>query len=153
MLTRFLYSEIEDCTQDWTFAHSSFDYVHMRYLSGSIVDWDALFREAFKALRPGAYLESFETSPMARCDDGTMGKETAVWKAYEMFAEAGKLTGRSFVMAEGSQIREAMERAGFVDVEEQHFRVSFLSALFQTLQNLQALPPVEGKRWMLMMCW
>ncbi|KAF5537535.1 methyltransferase [Fusarium mexicanum] len=30
---------IDDCTQPWTFAPDSIDFVHMRYLFGSIKDW------------------------------------------------------------------------------------------------------------------
>ncbi|KAI8674712.1 hypothetical protein NCS57_00369900 [Fusarium keratoplasticum] len=114
--------EIEDCTQDWTFAPSTFDYVHIRYLIGCIPDWNHLFKEAFKAIKPGGYLESFETAPYIESDDGTVKKDSALDRWGNIFIEASKKTGRTFtVLDEGIQ-RKAMEEAGFVDIEEWNFK-------------------------------
>lgn len=39
---------VDDIEEDWVFARrASFDLVHIRYLLGSIKDWDALFRKSF----------------------------------------------------------------------------------------------------------
>ncbi|QGI88814.1 hypothetical protein CEK26_000029 [Fusarium fujikuroi] len=70
--------EIEDCTQEWTYEPNSFDYVHMRYMYGSISDWSALFKEAFRVCKPGGWVESYEASPRMESDDGTQkGMEEA----------------------------------------------------------------------------
>ncbi|KAK7430462.1 hypothetical protein QQZ08_002981 [Neonectria magnoliae] len=45
--------EIEDCNQTWTFGPNSFDYVHMRYLFGSIKNWNDLFNNAYRVCKPG----------------------------------------------------------------------------------------------------
>ncbi|KAJ4202469.1 hypothetical protein NW767_005838 [Fusarium falciforme] len=114
--------EIEDCTQDWTFAPNTFDYVHIRYLIGCIPDWNQLFKEAFKAIKPGGYLESFETAPYIESDDGTVKKDSALDRWGNIFIAASKKTGRTFtVLDEGIQ-RKAMEEAGFVDIEEWNFK-------------------------------
>ncbi|KAF5025563.1 hypothetical protein F66182_2371 [Fusarium sp. NRRL 66182] len=63
--------QIDDCTQAWTFQPNSLDYVHMRWLIGSIADWTALFKEAYKSLKPGGYVESYEPSSCTESDDGT----------------------------------------------------------------------------------
>ncbi|KAL1874364.1 hypothetical protein VTK73DRAFT_447 [Phialemonium thermophilum] len=70
--------EIEDCTQDWTFAPNSIDYIHMRWLVGSIDDWTALMRRAYDALRPGGYIESFEASSCIVSDDGSVTDDSAM---------------------------------------------------------------------------
>ena len=70
-----LLSEIEDCTSPWTFEADSFDYVHFRWLFGSIVDWTELFRQAYRACKPGGYVETFEPDAWLTSDDGTV-KET-----------------------------------------------------------------------------
>ncbi|CAJ0552277.1 Ff.00g062560.m01.CDS01 [Fusarium sp. VM40] len=57
--------EIEDCTQEWTFAPNSADHIHIRWLIGSIPDWNQLFREAYKTCKPGGWVESFEPSSPA----------------------------------------------------------------------------------------
>lgn len=115
--------QIDDCTQDWTFPPNTFDYVHMRYLVGSIADWHALFAQAFAALAPGGHLESLEGSPSMESDDGTVDPRSAMGQWGRFFLEGGRATGRSFaVVADGVQ-RAAMEAAGFVDVQEWDYKV------------------------------
>lgn len=115
--------EIEDCTSEWTFSPGTFDYIHARYLVGSIIDWTALFKEAFTALKPGGWLESFEGSPYMVSDDNTVAEKSAIAQWGRFFVEGGKKIGRSFlVLHEGTQ-RKAMEEAGFVDIQEWEFKV------------------------------
>lgn len=115
---------MEDCTQDWTFPHNSFDYVHMRYLIGSIVDWTALYKEAFKVLQPGGWLENAETSPFHTSDDGTVTPGSASVQFPDIFRQVELLTGRTFRIADGGNQRKAMEAAGFVDIQEFGCKVS-----------------------------
>ncbi|SPO04389.1 related to TAM domain methyltransferase [Cephalotrichum gorgonifer] len=110
--------EIEDCTLPWTFDHNSIDYVHIRWLIGSIADWEAVYKEAFNALVPGGWLETQEGSGAFTSDDGTVGEKAALNQWGKIFANFGKTIGRPFtVVADGIQ-RKAMEAAGFVDIQE-----------------------------------
>ncbi|ROW04553.1 hypothetical protein VMCG_05035 [Cytospora schulzeri] len=110
--------EIEDCTSEWTFNPNTFDYIHMRYLVGSVIDWTALFKEAYAALKPGAWLESFEGSPHMISDDGTVSDKSAISQWGKFFEEGGKTLGRSFMVVDEGVQRKAMEEAGFVDIQE-----------------------------------
>lgn len=47
---------MDDCSQPWTFSENSLDFVHIRYLAGSIQDWPALFREAYRCTKPGGWI-------------------------------------------------------------------------------------------------
>ncbi|KAG5800728.1 hypothetical protein H9Q69_000287 [Fusarium xylarioides] len=96
--------QIEDCTQEWTFQPDTFDYIHMRWLVGSIADWKSLFKEAYKCLKPGGYIESYEPSSRVESDDG------------------GRKIGRPFTIFEENIQREGMREAGFVDIQEQNFK-------------------------------
>lgn len=120
--------EIEDCTSEWTFSTNSFDYIHMRYLVGSIIDWTALYKEAFATLRPGGWLESFEGSPHMISDDGTVPEKSAISQWGKFFEEGGRTMGRSFLIVDEGVQRKAMEEAGFVDIQEWEFKVSSLNA-------------------------
>ncbi|KAK6949670.1 hypothetical protein Daesc_009753 [Daldinia eschscholtzii] len=105
--------EVDDVTQPWTYEPDSFDYIHIRWLVGTIPDWYALFREAYQALKPGGYLESQESSCMMTSDDGTVKEGSPLDQWSKVFSEAGKKTGRTFTVIEEDLQRKAMEAAGF----------------------------------------
>lgn len=109
--------QIDDCTQEWIFEPDSMDYVHVRWLLGSIVDWFALFREAFKTTRPGGYLESIEPSPYLESDDGSVTDGSTADQWGKIFVEAGKVLGRPFTIFQEDLQQRAMEAAGFVDID------------------------------------
>ncbi|EFX06413.1 methyltransferase type 11 [Grosmannia clavigera kw1407] len=114
--------EIEDCTQPWTFTPGSFDFVHMQFLVGSIPDWYALFREAYTALEPGGYLESFESSPLTHSDDGSMPANSANAQWGPIFFQGGDKIGRTARVIEDDIQVKAMEAAGFVDIQVTNFK-------------------------------
>lgn len=115
-------SQIDDCTQDWSFPENSVDYVHIRWLFGSIKDWTALFKQAYKCLKPGGYLESHEASVQFRSDDGTVHDRTAMGQFGKFFVEGGKAMGRSMTVVEDGVQRRAIEEAGFRDINEQNYK-------------------------------
>ena len=117
-------SEIEDCTQEWTFRNEDFDYVHMRWLLGSIQDWDALLQQAYRVLKPGGWVESLETSAIVRSDDGSVTETSALGQWGKFFLNGGKKIGRSFTVIEDETQRKSIEAAGFVDIQEFNFKVS-----------------------------
>jgi ubiquinone/menaquinone biosynthesis C-methylase UbiE len=60
--------EIDDVEQEWTFPQNSFDFIHLRYMSGLISNWKSVYREAFKCLIPSGQIEisdfgNFDTPP------------------------------------------------------------------------------------------
>ncbi|KAM0346688.1 hypothetical protein ACHAPU_005401 [Fusarium lateritium] len=115
--------EIEDCTQEWTFAPNSQDYIHFRWLVGSIVDWEQLFKQAYACLKPGGYIESHEALSRMDCDDGSITEKSAMNQWGKFFIEGGKKIGRSFTIVEDGVQRSAMEKTGFVNLEEKNFKV------------------------------
>ena len=114
--------EIEDCTGPWSFEPDSFDYIHMRFLLGSIDDWGALMRHAFVACKPGGIVESFEPSAYLESDDGSVTDAMAMGQWGKLFVEGGRRFGRSFEVYQQSTIRTALKEAGFVDIHERNFK-------------------------------
>lgn len=99
------------------------DFVHMRLLVGSISDWDALFAEAYRTLKPGGWLESYEGRPIVESDDGSVTETSAMGQWGRIFIHFGETIGRSFtIVADGVQ-RKSMEAAGFVDIQEEEHKV------------------------------
>jgi len=89
----------------------------MKFLNGSIPDWDFLIQEAFRCLKPGGYLESMEPSTVIQSDDGSVNENTAFSQWGKIFIAGGKKSGRSFSIVEDEVIENAMRRAGFKDVK------------------------------------
>ncbi|KAF5983492.1 demethylmenaquinone methyltransferase [Fusarium coicis] len=114
--------EIEDCTQQWTFPSESFDYVHLRYLVGCIPNWTELFSQAYKTLKPGSWVESFEISPTAESDDGTVTYDSAMAQWGRIFIQASEKIGNSFTVVDDKVQMPALEEAGFVDIHEWEFK-------------------------------
>ena len=123
-ISHLVISEIEDCNQEWTFDSDSFDYVHFRYLIGCIPDWPALFKQAYRVLKPGGWIESFEVSPTVTSDDNTVAPDSALAQWDKMFIEASKKIGNSFTVVADQIQKPAMEEAGFVNIKEWNGKVS-----------------------------
>jgi ubiquinone/menaquinone biosynthesis C-methylase UbiE len=122
----YLRSEIEDFTQPWTFADNSVDYVHMRWLLGSVKDWNELFREAYRIVKPGGYIESYEPDAFMISDDGTVKETDAIAQWGRIFAEGGKKLGQTFTVYTDELQRKGMEAAGFVDIQQHELKVGRL---------------------------
>ena len=94
---------------------------------GSIMDWTALFQQAYKALKPGGYIESFEPSSCFESDDGTVVEGGPLDQWGRFFREGGRKIGRPFTVYEDNIQEEAMRQAGFVEIEERVFKASIPS--------------------------
>jgi ubiquinone/menaquinone biosynthesis C-methylase UbiE len=108
----------------------SFDLVHWRVLAGAIKDWPALYREAYKHVKPGGWIEAQEHGVQVLSDDGTAEKATEVTKWFRLVGEASEKFGKTLDVAK-DQKRWMME-AGFVDVKEDIYKVSILDFLIWT---------------------
>lgn len=95
----------------------------MRYLFGSISDWGALFKEAFRVCKPGGYVESYEASNVFESDDGTVTDTSAMSQWANFFHLGGTKLGRPFTVVEDDMQKKFMEEAGFVDVQVWDFKV------------------------------
>ncbi|KAH7625497.1 S-adenosyl-L-methionine-dependent methyltransferase [Sordaria sp. MPI-SDFR-AT-0083] len=109
--------ELDDCNREWTWADSSFDFIHMRLLIGVVQDWHALFRQAYRTCKPGGYVESFVSSAQFTSDDGSVKPGSALDQWGKVFTQGGEKFGRTFNVIEEDLQRSGMEAAGFVDIE------------------------------------
>jgi len=105
--------ELDDASLDWTFADNSFDFIHIRYLLGSIDDWSKLYRQAFRCLKPGGWIEHTDCSVQIQADDGSLPKDNIYNQWNSFFVEAGTITGRTFNVVENDQQGDWAREAGF----------------------------------------
>ncbi|RMJ13432.1 hypothetical protein CDV36_006899 [Fusarium kuroshium] len=115
--------QIDDCTQEWTLQENSLDFVHMRFLVGSVVDWPALYKQAYRCLKPGGLIESHEASPSIGSDDGSVVPTSAMGQWGQIFFEGGRRLKRPFSILEDKLQTEGMKEAGFVNMEEEEIKV------------------------------
>lgn len=112
--------EIEDVNMEWTFPLSHFDFIHIRELFGCVRDWDALFAETFKHMKPGGYIEILEHSVVPISDDDTVNEDTFFTLWGKTVVELGDKFGKSFEIWKESKAR--IEKAGFQDVVEIRYK-------------------------------
>lgn len=122
---------IDDAEADWVYPSSEpFDYIHCRTMSGSISDWEKLTAQCYAHLSPGGWLEFQEPIALCESDDGTLDLAEDMLKWQELCNQAASGFGKEIRV--GNTLKERMESAGFVDVQEKVVKVSklFLSLLF-----------------------
>ena len=108
----------------------------MRYLVGSVQDWNSLFEQAFRACKPGGWVESFEGVPIMQSDDGSVPDDSAMAGWGKTFIEAGKKLERSFTVVDDNVQEEGMAAAGLVDIESRIFKVGIHTLVWDTLTGL-----------------
>ncbi|KAL4926094.1 class I SAM-dependent methyltransferase [Aspergillus undulatus] len=56
--------QLDDARDEWTY-HEPFDLIHLRGLAGAFSDWSSLYKQAFRHLAPGGYIEITDADPAA----------------------------------------------------------------------------------------
>ncbi|KAL0262963.1 hypothetical protein SLS55_001937 [Diplodia seriata] len=112
--------ELDDCTQPWTFAPETFDFIHIRSLYGSVADWPAFYGECLKALKPNGYIEQVEMSVVPKSDDGSVAPDSVFARWGDVSLAAGDAFGKSLRTVDES--KQGLVDAGFVDVVERRFK-------------------------------
>ena len=106
--------EIDDAVLNWTWEPNEFDFIHIRYLFGAIKDWTALFKEAYRCVVPGGWVQSAEADVEFRSDDGTVDLEPNLKLYTKLFQEGGKILNTPFFVYD-LQVK-AFEEAGFEEI-------------------------------------
>ncbi|KAI0509601.1 S-adenosyl-L-methionine-dependent methyltransferase [Xylaria bambusicola] len=115
--------EIDDCTQPWTYAENSQDFIHIRYLFGAIEKWDELYQQAYRACKPGGWVEIVDPSVNLRSDDGSVREGTAMYDWGRLFNEAATINKRSMSMVDDGKRLEDFKKAGFVNAQSRRFKL------------------------------
>ncbi|KAL2757324.1 hypothetical protein ACRALDRAFT_1067939 [Sodiomyces alcalophilus JCM 7366] len=108
----------------WLFCNDQFNLIHMRFLFGTVSDWDALFREAYRCCRPGGWVETCELDFYFCSDDQSIRPWHAMRTKWPGFIDAAALsTGSTFRPVELNVQKEGMERAGFIRIRQRDFKI------------------------------
>ncbi|KAF4872792.1 putative methyltransferase tdiE [Colletotrichum siamense] len=106
--------EIDDLDEEWNWSQP-FDYIHSRFMNGSIGNWKNFAKKIFNNLTPGGYVELVELDLWACSDDGTLKSDSAMMRCIKMLEEASDIFGRPYQQI--PPLVNVFEDAGFVDVK------------------------------------
>ncbi|RYP02439.1 hypothetical protein DL765_010741 [Monosporascus sp. GIB2] len=115
--------EIDDAELRWTWPEGTFDYIHIRNLVGSISDWPKLFKQAFAALKPGGYVESFEPDAAFESDNGSVTPDSPLTRWAKMNREGGERLGKPFTVYSDNLQVQGIQEAGFIDITVKNFKI------------------------------
>jgi len=99
--------------------------IYARTLFGSVADWPAFYRQAFRATKPGGWFETFEFDNQTGSDSPIFTEDPnhVFHQWWRVLFEAARKAGRDMEIAQGGRMKKYMEEAGFVDVVEKKWAV------------------------------
>ncbi|KAJ0160218.1 hypothetical protein CTA2_8360 [Colletotrichum tanaceti] len=105
--------EVDDVEEDWLYSQP-FDYIHLRYMNGSLADWRKTVTKAHENLVPGGYLEIQDNDCVFTADDGTLPPGKPLAEFGRLIREAAQKFGRAFVPC--PELKDLLVEVGFEDV-------------------------------------
>ncbi|KAM0425983.1 hypothetical protein ACHAPT_008922 [Fusarium lateritium] len=116
--------QIDDAQLEWTFEPETFDFIHIRYLQGSIEDWSKLYGQAYKALKPGGWFQHIEPDlqMLSQNPDVTVDDKHIFSRWAQVFSEVGQKMGRTFDFTNRKQETLA-KAAGFSRITHQTHKI------------------------------
>lgn len=111
---------IDDAEDEWTFQPDCFDFVHIRCLMGSISNWPELYKQAYRHLAPGGWIQHLDMDIYFTSDDGTVDDDHIMAQWSKTFIDCGEMTGKTFKVANRSA--QWLQDAGFEDVHQRWYK-------------------------------
>ncbi|WZH46858.1 S-adenosyl-L-methionine-dependent methyltransferase [Fusarium acuminatum] len=111
--------EVDDINKDWTFPENIFDFIHIRYMTGTVPSWPELLKTAQRHVKPGGWIEHVELWGDARADDDSMSPDSPLKTWVKIFEEVGKKIGNPFFWNPA----DAFKEAGLQNISERKVKV------------------------------
>lgn len=111
---------VDDAEMEWVQPPDSLDYVHLRFMCSSIRNWPLLLQRAYRALKPGGWIELQELRYVVSCDDGSLADDNAFARFLVHVRKGlGRLGVELLTMDENPRL---LREAGFAAVDERVFK-------------------------------
>ncbi|KAK1705378.1 S-adenosyl-L-methionine-dependent methyltransferase [Colletotrichum lupini] len=107
---------IDDVELDWA-EPEQYDYIHCRYMAGSIKDWPRLVNQIYENLKPGGW----NLQTLCTGENGSLKPDNAMVQMMDGLMEACEKIGRT--MDPAPSFKRWTEEAGFQKVGEQRFKL------------------------------
>ncbi|WPJ62724.1 hypothetical protein SMAC4_13590 [Sordaria macrospora] len=115
--------EIDDASKEWTYKDNHFDFVHIRWLTGSIKDWTAVYKEAYRCLKPGGWIEHADSSGDIFSEDNSVTEDSAMSQWGKIWQEAGRRGGNPVDLIPANLQENGMKEAGFVNITKKELPI------------------------------
>ncbi|KAL7270549.1 hypothetical protein RUND412_006736 [Rhizina undulata] len=113
--------EIDDVEEPWQYQDNSFDFIHLRSISGCLSNWPKLYQQAFRALKPGGWIEQQDFADPFSCDDGSLPDDSVIKQWWETSEKGCIMIGKPWNTVAPAAAKR-MADVGFVDVGEKIFK-------------------------------
>lgn len=110
---------VDDAEDEWI--GSSYDFIHIRMLSGAIKDWPKLLANAFKHLNPGGWIEVCEFEVWMSSNNDSMSQAPDIQQWQKGLNDAGAQIGRRMDVA--ANLEEWLRGANFADIVQRITKV------------------------------
>ncbi|KAH7321463.1 putative Demethylmenaquinone methyltransferase [Rhexocercosporidium sp. MPI-PUGE-AT-0058] len=143
----------------WTWTSNSFDLVHFRTMIGAFEDWNHIYREAYKTIKPGGYIEVVDLEIAAFPTYFPDNPMVVRW--FNTFLEATKIAGRP--MTTDHLEPEVLASAGFTNIsattksipcgvwpsenQERKMGLHFMSVIYDGIEAVSLRLFVEQLGW------
>ncbi|KAL5593467.1 hypothetical protein FOBRF1_012569 [Fusarium oxysporum] len=111
---------VDDVEAEWV-EPIPYDYIHCRYMAGSIKDWPRLLRQAYANLKPGGWIELQETANTLYSEDDSIKPDNALVQMMDHLKLACDKIGRT--MDPAPSFQQWAKEAGFASVKEERFKL------------------------------
>lgn len=117
-----VYFEVDDMEEQWLYSQP-FDFIHGKFLAGSIRDWPKLMRQTYDNLVPGGWAEWGDWDYIPRLPEGHIdSRDNWVTRWHKsLMGACEEKTGAS--ASPGPLLKGLMRDAGFEDIREVIFKV------------------------------
>lgn len=92
---------------------------------GSIKDWPKLYKEIYRSLKPGGWVENFDYSIDITSDDSSILPGTAFDGWGKLFQDAGEIIGQTFKVIEDGRNVQWQRDAGFQNIQAEYYKLPF----------------------------
>ncbi|KAK0390145.1 hypothetical protein NLU13_3718 [Sarocladium strictum] len=111
---------VDDVELDWA-NPQPYDYIHCRYMAGSIKDWPRLLLQMYDNLKPGGWVEFQESANTLFSQDDTLKPENPMTRMMDGLKEACDKIGRT--MDPAPNMQKWTVDAGFERVRVETFKL------------------------------
>ncbi|KAL1996344.1 hypothetical protein VTN49DRAFT_109 [Thermomyces lanuginosus] len=98
---------------EWAYERDPFDFIHARYLAGSIKDFGRLIKQCYRSVKPGGWVEFQDEDIYPQSKDGSLNG-TNLQRYYDEVLGAFEKAGHE--ISPGPKLEKWFKDAGFVNI-------------------------------------